>query len=166
MTLRLRRNEPPPPDATVLLHMGAGHTDDIISAAVRNFDDYAELGYEPGLATASVFAELGGITRTEILAALPHPRFAVATVGEVRAHFPMLATGVDDPDMPRDLARLQRVHFDGVLLAPPHPATPRMPLAEASPDVLDHLREALAPPAATLAEVFTPRHRKPGGHSG
>lgn len=166
MALRLRHDGPPPPDATVLLHMGAGRIDDIVSAAIRSFDDYAELGYDPGLATASVFAELDGVDRAEILAALPHSQFAVATVGVVRPHFWLLATSSDDPDMPRDLVRLQPVHFDVVLLAPPHPAIPPMPLAEAPLEALAPLREALAEPAATLADVFTPRRHKPDGHGG
>jgi hypothetical protein len=103
----------------MLLHMGAGAVDSLVDAAVRNFDDYRDLGYEPGLATASVFAETGGITRDDILGALLHPQYAVASAGELRSHFPLLATSDDDPDLPAELARLQPAHFDVVLLAPP-----------------------------------------------
>jgi hypothetical protein len=127
---------------------------------VRNFDDYRDLGYEPGLATASVFAETGGITRDDILGALPHPQYALASAGELRSHFPLLAASDDDPDLPAELARLQPAHFDVVLVAPPHPAMPATAVAEASPEEVTRLHAALADPAEALTAIFHPRYRK------
>jgi hypothetical protein len=54
MVVRLREDELPPDDATVIVHLGAGAHDNLLDKAIRSYDDYREITSGAGLFVLSV----------------------------------------------------------------------------------------------------------------
>lgn len=67
-------------DDEIVIHMGAGVHADVVRAALRIYHEYAGIAGRPGAFTMSVFAAIGGVSKDDILTALPHHRFGVATL--------------------------------------------------------------------------------------
>lgn len=155
------RQEPSPPGATLVIHMGAGTVDTVVKAAIRNYGEYRSVTDDGlGLLAVSVFAATKGVSETQILDALPQRSYATVTLGVVQdAGFEVWATSVDDADLDPAIESIQSVHFDIVL---PAPADPR--LASTDPVDDEDLAEAIAATISASAErllaLFGPRHRK------
>lgn len=153
--------EPAPVSATLLIHLGAGAFDSVLSAALRNYGEYREFGPDgSGIFAVSVFAVTGDVTEREILDALPQRSFARAIVGVVTAEgFDVLPTSLVDADLHPAVAALQQVHYDIALRA----------LDDARRNLVDPLddegleetaRRHLMPHVGRLLALFGPRLRK------
>lgn len=167
MTIYLRADEPPLDDATVLIHMGAGHARDAIRGAIRNYAAYKVLrgdGY--GYFTVSVYAIKGRMDERQIVTAMHHGLFARAPAGAIRAAgFALLPTSDDDlgDEAGDGLRAIQEVHYDVVLpltddlrhIGPPHPDTERL--------VSDQLRLPVARLLALMPERVDKYARYPRG---
>jgi hypothetical protein len=160
MTIFLR-SEPPPPGATLLIHMGAGALDTAVAAAIRNYGEYrAVRDGSRGVFAVSVFAVIGGITEAEILAALPQRSFGRSTVDVIRrAGLDLFATSIDDPDLPLAVTAIQSAHFDVAL---PGLDDPRLAITDPldDEDLEAAARTHLMPHVARLLALFEPRRRK------
>lgn len=155
------RSGPAPGPTTLVIHMGAGAAESVVSAAVRNFGEYRGLGPDgSGVFAVSVFAVAGGITEAAIVEALPQRSFARSTVGAVTgAGFALLATSIADVDVDPAIAAIQNVHYDIVL-----PALDDARLMNLDPledEALEAAARAhLAPHAHRLLALFGPRQRR------
>jgi hypothetical protein len=155
------RSESPLPDATLIIHMGAGAAGTVVSAAVRNYGEYRPVTATGlGLFAVSVFAIVRGITEAQILAALPQRTFARTTVGAVVDEgFELLATSILDADLDAAIAAIQPVHHDIVM-----PALDDARFAHLDPiddeDLEAKSRAHLAPHVDRLLALFGPRERK------
>lgn len=160
MTITIR-DEPSPTPATLIIHMGAGAVESVVSAAVKNYGDYRSVGANGlGMFAVSVFAVLDGVTETEIVEALPQRSFARSTIGAVTdAGFAVLATTIDDPDLAPEIIAIQRVHFDVML---PHLTDIRIeeldPLDDETLEAV--ARDHLVPHAERLLALFGRREHK------
>ena len=159
MTIVLR-DEPPPEEATLVIHMGAGAVESVVRAAVRNFGEYRLVTGGAGLFAVSVFAVAGGVTEAAILDALPQRSFARSTVGTVLdAGFGLLPSSIVDADLDPAIASIQHVHYDIVL-----PALDDDRLGSTGPLDDEKLEEAcrthLLPHAERLLALFGPRERR------
>lgn len=158
MTLR---SEPAPAAATLVIHMGAGAIESVVSAAVRNYAEYRDLGPDgSGVFAVSVFAVAGDITEAEIVDALPQRSFARSTVGAVTsAGFGLLATSIVDVEVDPAIAAIQNAHYDIVL--PTLDDDRLMSLDPLEDEALEAAaREHLAPHAERLLALFGPRQRR------
>lgn len=115
MSIHVRQGESLPPDATVLIHMGSGAVEHIVSAAMRNYrySLIRDNGY--GYFTVSVFAPITW-SEEEIVMMMRHGSFARTTVGDVlKAGFDLLPTSdFDDVEDVQDRL-LQEAHYDIIL---------------------------------------------------
>lgn len=155
------RGGPPPDDATLIVHMGAGDHERLRRNAIASYDDYREIADDGfGLFALSVYAALGGHEVAEIVGALPWRQYGVCSAGDVRKYFSLLATTITDvADEPID--ELQEVHFDVVL---PHLDDDRLatPFALVSdPALIAEVEVGLDPHIATFRLLFEPRQVKP-----
>lgn len=155
------RGDPPPDDATLVVHMGAGDHERLRRNAIASYDEYREIASNGfGLFALSVYAALGGHEIDEIVGALPWRQYGVCSAGDVREHFSLLATTITDAaDEPID--ELQEIHLDVVL---PHPdddrlATPFALVSDVS--LIAEVEIALDPHIATFRLLFEPRQVKP-----
>lgn len=90
---------------TVLIHMGAGAEESLVTNAVSNYHHYRGLAHpELGMLCVSVFGLTAGVTREDIFAALPQGQFGEATWEQVRALFDIWPTTISDPNMPEAIA--------------------------------------------------------------
>ncbi|HUP68354.1 MAG TPA: hypothetical protein VM142_00915 [Acidimicrobiales bacterium] len=143
-------------DDEVVIHMGAGVHADVVCAALRNYHDYAGLAGRPGAFTMSVFAAIGGVSKDDILRALPHHRFGVATYAALRdlELWPTTITGTAIPE------RIMAVHFDIVL----DDGAVTVPAGRRIPDLTDtelsELERLLRPAVAAVLPLFQPREEK------
>jgi hypothetical protein len=118
MVVRLREDELPPDDATVIVHLGAGAHDNLRDKAIRSYDDYRGITSGVGLFVLSVYATLKGHDVPEIVGTMPWNQYGTCSAREVRAHFELLATTILDDDTLEPVDPLQEVHFDVVLPGP------------------------------------------------
>lgn len=155
------RSEPAPAPATLVIHMGAGAVESVVSAAVRNYGEYRGLGPEAsGVFAVSVFAVAGDVTEAEIVDALPQRSFARSTIGAVSGGgFGLLATSIVDADVDPALAAIQHVHYDVVLPALDDPRLATLDLTD--DEALEAVaRMHLAPHAERLLALFGPRQHR------
>lgn len=155
------RAEPAPAAITLVIHMGAGAIESVVSAAVRNYGEYRGLGPDgSGVFAVSVFAVAGDITEAEIVEALPQRSFARSTIGAVTgAGFGLLATSIIDVDVDPAIAAIQNVHHDIVLPALDDPRL--MTLDPLEDEALEAAaREHLAPHVVRLLALFGPRQHR------
>ena len=159
-TIRLR-DEPLRRDVEVVVHMGAGDAGLITRAAVRNYGRYRPVHPEGfGYFAVSVFAVTGTVTTDAILAAMPHGQYSTCRAEHLLAEFTVLPTAIAEPDMTAEVAALQSVHFD-VLLMPPDLLAIRHvdPIDDAV--LATACAEALAGDVARLLVVFGRRYPNP-----
>ncbi|HUP68551.1 MAG TPA: hypothetical protein VM142_01925 [Acidimicrobiales bacterium] len=104
----------------------------------------------------SVFAAIGGVSKDDILTALPHHRFGVATyatLGDLEL-WPTTITGTAIPE------RIMAVHFDIVL----DHGTVTIPAGRRIPDLTDselaELAGLLRPAVAAILPLFEPREER------
>lgn len=84
--IRLRSGERPRDDDDLLIHMGAGAADSVLNQVLRTYDDYrAVTPAGEGLFAVSVFAVVDGVSRGQILNAMPHGQHGTATYAENNA---------------------------------------------------------------------------------
>lgn len=157
--IRLRSGERPRDDDDLLIHMGAGAADSVLNQVLRTYDDYrAVTPSGEGLFAVSVFAVVDGVSRGQILSAMPHGQHGTATFGAVRRVFELLATAIEDPDMPAEIAVLQPVHYDIVLPRPPE--TPSGRLTDLRREQRAALEQSMRPIIEeSLLPLFVPRLR-------
>lgn len=82
------RNEALPPDTTIVVHLGAGATDNLRGKAIGSYDDYRPLRTDGfGMFALSVYAAFNGRDVAEIVESMPWNQYGITTVGEVRERF-------------------------------------------------------------------------------
>ena len=151
-----------PDDAVIVVHGGAGRSEDIVRAALRNYHEYRGFRGQDGAFTISVFAAVEGWTVERITAVLPQPRFALAKAGAVRRrlHFPIWPTTIVDPHQSPEMRAMQQVHFDLVLpCGVPIPPGTRFERTE-DPDLVATVRLQLEDAVVPFRRLFRPRRMK------
>jgi hypothetical protein len=161
MPVHLREEPAPPDEAAIVVHLGAGRPTDVIAAAIRNHDEYVGITSGHGLFTVSLFAAIRGVAEADILEALPQRRYALAEYRALRAEFEVLPTTIEVPGMPEALRRLQRVHYDAVLLRDASSEGLGAPVSELDDAAIQALEARLSEPARRLLGLFGPRREKP-----
>jgi hypothetical protein len=158
VTVYLRRDNLPD-EAVLLVHLGSGGEKFVLDAALRNYPAYRSLDPEGwGRFTVSVFAAASMGDRERILSTFDRRQYGTATVGDVRAHFPLLATSDDDLLQPAHVRALQALHYDVELPALlDRRLQSTVPLAD--PALAGACTEHLVPHIATLLALFLPRQR-------
>jgi hypothetical protein len=160
MVVRLREDELPPDEATIIVHLGAGAHDNLRDKAIRSYDDYRGITTSAGLFVLSVYAALKGHDVPEIVGTMPWNQYGTCSVRELRAHFELLATTILDDDTLQPVDPLQEVHFDVVLLAP---EDERLAVEGALLDdtlLLASVEAWLDPHIDTFESLFEPRQRR------
>jgi hypothetical protein len=160
MVVRLREDELPPDEATVIVHLGAGAHDNLRDKAIRSYDDYRGITSGAGLFVLSVYAALKGHDVPEIVGTMPWNRYGTCSVRELRAHFELLATTILDDDTLQPVDPLQEVHYDVVL---PAPEDERLAVEGALLDdivLLTAVEAWLDPRIDTFQSLFEPRQRR------
>ena len=158
------RSEPgPAPDDRLYVHMGAGQArEEFVRAMVVRYDLYRGVHpnrRERGALAVSVYAEVGGVTRAEIVAAMRHNQYGVAHRSElpdvVVDIWPTTITGTDVAE------RIMAVHYDLILddsgLALPGPS------AGLSGGELDEAAATVRERVAETLVAFEPRIDKRTG---
>ena len=108
----------------------------------------------------SVYAALKGHDIPKIVGTLPWNQYGTSSVGELRAHFELLATTILDDDTPEPVDPLQEVHFDVVL---PVPEDGRLAVEGVLLDddlLLATIKAWLDPHIDTFQSLFEPRQRR------
>ena len=157
-----RGEEALPDDAVIVVHGGAGRSEDIVRAALRNYHEYRGFRGQDGAFTISVFAATEGWTVERITGVLPQPRFAIAKAGAVRRRlgFSIWPTTIVDPHLSPEMRAMQQVHFDLVL--PCQVAVPpgtRFERVE-DPDLVVAVRVELEAALVPFRRLFRPRRMK------
>lgn len=119
MTVTIRSEAEPTP-ATLVIHMGAGAAESVVSAAVRNYGEYRALALD-GREASSPCRSLRWLAVSAKRRSSRPSRSAASrsSVGAVTgAGFGLLATSIADADLDPAIAAIQHVHFDIVLLPP------------------------------------------------
>jgi len=139
---------------------GAGANDNLRDKAIRSYDDYRGITTSAGLFVLSVYAALKGHDIPKIVGTLPWNQYGTSSVGELRAHFELLATTILDDDTPEPVDPLQEVHFDVVL---PVPEDGRLAVEGVLLDddlLLATIKAWLDPHIDTFQSLFEPRQRR------
>ena len=160
MVVRLREDEFPPDEATVIVHLGAGVHDNLRDKAIRSYDDYRGITASAGLFVLSVYAALKGHDVPEIVGTMPWNQYGMCSVRELRAHFELLATTILDDDTLQPVDPLQEVHYDVVL---PGPEDERLTVEGVLLDddlLLATVEAWLDPHIDMFQSLFEPRQRR------
>lgn len=152
MDVILRAEPGPGPKDPLYVHMGAGQArEEFVRAMVVRYDLYR--GVHPGrpdrgALAISVFAEVRGVTRAEIIAAMRHNQYGVAHRSDLRAGvidiWPTTITGTDVNE------RVMSVHYDlilddtGFVLPGPSAGLSDTEVGEAAAAVRERVAETLA----------------------
>jgi hypothetical protein len=153
VTIQIRQ-EAPPPEATVLLHLGSADERAIrtkVANVVKNHDRWIDLFDVAGRFAISVYALIGIDERT-VLDQMPHKEYGRSTVGAVlAAGFEMLPTSIA-PLLHPDLQQLQRFHYS-IMLAAKGLA---VRLLEADDRAVAHAASVVEPEVRRLSALFSP----------
>ena len=147
-------------DDLVLIHMGAGALETVVEQVLGTFDIYRGLESESGLFCVSVFGVTNGVSKDDILAALPHKQYGQARYGDIKHLAGLLPTSIVTRGEGPGQAQIQRSHFDLVLdgIDPADYAGQR--LDKLPEDQLAKLRHKISDAISPLLAVFQPRIRK------
>ena len=144
-------------DDVVVIHMGAGARRDVVRAAIRNYHAYHGIHDRPGAFTVSVFAALGEVTESDIVAALPQRQYGVARYGDLRGRFELWPTTIAGTAVPE---RVMAVHFDVVLPDGGFRLQVGAVIEDLDDDALAAIGELLGPAVEDLLPCFLPRQTK------
>jgi hypothetical protein len=128
-----------------------------VRAAIRNYHAYQGIADRLGAFTVSVFAAIGDVTESEIVAALPQRQYGVARYGDLRGRFELWATTITGTAIPE---RVMAVHFDVVLPDGGFRLPVGMVIEDLDDDALAAIDQLVGPAVEVLLPCFLPRRTK------
>lgn len=147
-------------DDLVLIHLGAGATESVIQQILNTFDEYRGLESASGLFCVSVFGVTNGVTKQDILAAMPHAQYGQARYKNIKHLVTLLPTTIVTNGETPDTAKIQQAHFDLVLDSIDPEEYADQPLDKLSDEQAATLRTRINDAISPLLAAFQPRHRK------